>query len=89
MKFTWDERKRKKTLTERDLDFADARKVFEGAIFTFEDDRYDYGERRFVTFGLLDADVVVVVHTETEKEIRVISMRKGEKDEQKIYFENV
>lgn len=89
MKFTWDERKRKKTLTLRGLDFADTKKVFEGATFTFEDDRFDYGERRLVTFGLLDADVVVIVHTETEKEIRIISMRKGDKDEQEIYFENV
>jgi len=89
MKFTWDERKRKKTLDLRGLDFADAKKVFEGATFTFEDDRFDYGERRLVTVGLLDADVVVIVHTETEKEIRIISMRKGDKDEQEIYFENV
>jgi uncharacterized DUF497 family protein len=89
MKFTWDERKRKKTLTERGLDFADAKMVFEGATFTFEDDRFDYGERRLVTLGLLGADVVVIVHTELEKEIRVISMRKGEKDEQETYFENV
>ena len=89
MKFTWDERKRKRTLAERGLDFADAKKVFEGAVFTFEDDRFDYGERRLVTLGLLDADVVIIVHTETEKEIRVISMRKGDKDEQETYFENV
>ena len=89
MKFVWDEKKRKKTLQERGLDFADAKKVFEGATFTFEDDRFDYGERRVVTFGLLGADVVVIVHTESEKEIRVISMRKGDKDEQETYFENV
>ena len=89
MKITWDERKRKKTLTLRGLDFADAGKVFEGATFTFEDDRFDYGEKRVVTLGLLDADVVVIVHTETKKEIRIISMRKGDKDEQETYFENV
>lgn len=89
MKITWDERKRKKTLAERGLDFADSKMVFDGATFTFEDDRFDYGERRFVTLGLLGADVVVIVHTELEKEIRIISMRKGEKDEQESYFENV
>ena len=89
MKFTWDEQKRKKTLAERGLDFADAKTVFNGATFTFEDERFDYGERRFVTIGLLDTIVVVIVHTESPKEIRIISMRKGEKDEQKIYFENI
>ena len=89
MKITWDERKRKRTLTLRGLDFADAGNVFKGATFTFEDDRFDYCEKRVVTLGLLDADVVVIVHTETEKEIRIISMRKGDKDEQETYFENV
>ena len=40
-------------------------------------------------FGLLDADVVVIVHTETADEIRVISLRKGTANEQKIFFENI
>lgn len=39
--------------------------------------------------GLLNADVVVVVHTETVDEIRVISMRKAEKDEQRLFFSNL
>lgn len=86
MKFTWDEQKRKQTLRERDLDFADAHKVFGGPTFTTEDERFDYGERRLVTVGLLDDQIVVIVHTETEKEIRVISLRKGTPNEQKIYF---
>jgi uncharacterized DUF497 family protein len=89
MKFTWDEQKRKKTLNERGLDFADARKVFIGPVFTFEDERFDYGEKRLVTLGLLDDQVVVIVHTETAKEIRVISMRKGTPNEQKIYFNSI
>jgi len=89
MKFTWDEQKRKKTLSDRGLDFADAHKVFSGPVFTFEDERFDYGETRLVSIGLLDDQVVVIVHTETAKEIRVISMRKGTANEQKIYFDNL
>jgi len=89
MKFTWDERKRKKTLNERNLDFADAAKVFAGPVFTFKDERFEYDEERFVSVGLLEDNVVVLVHTETKSEIRIISMRKGNKNEQKIFFENV
>jgi uncharacterized DUF497 family protein len=63
--------------------------VFAGPTFTIPDSRFDYGEERFVSIGLLDADVVVIVHTETENEIRVISMRKGTANEQKIFFENI
>ena len=57
--------------------------------FTFEDDREEYGEQRWVTLGLLNGIVVVVVHTETVDEIRVISMRKAEKDEQRLFFSNL
>ena len=89
MRFTWFETKRLATLQRRGLDFADAEQVFAGPTFTFEDDREDYGEERWVTFGLLRGQVVVIVHTETEDEIRVISMRAAERDEQLLYFRNL
>jgi uncharacterized DUF497 family protein len=89
MKFTWDETKRKANIRKRCLDFADARMVFAGPTFTFPDNRFDYDEERFVTVGLLDADVMVIVHTETTDTIRIISMRKGTANEKKIFFENL
>ena len=89
MHFTWDERKRRFNLRKHGLDFADVPKAFKGPTFTFPDLRFDYGEERFVTIALLDAEVVVIVHTETETEIRVISIRKGTGNEQKIFFENI
>jgi uncharacterized DUF497 family protein len=61
------------------MDFADAETVFAGATFTFEDDRFDFGEQRFITLGMLEGMVVVVAHTEQDDEIRIISMRKGTK----------
>ena len=89
MKFTWDENKRQSNLIKHDgLDFNQAYKVFEGETFTFEDNRMDYGESRFVTLGLLD-NVLVIVHTETETEIHIISMRKATKNEQKLYFRTI
>ncbi len=89
MRFTWHEDKRRITLARRGLDFADAAGVFDGPTFTFEDDRRDYGERRWVTLGLLREKVVVLVHTETEDEIRIISMREAERDEQLLFFSNL
>jgi uncharacterized protein len=53
MRFTWFEPKRLATLQRRGLDFADAEQVFAGLTFSFEDDREDYGEERWVTLGLL------------------------------------
>jgi len=71
------------------LDFADAEWVFAGPTFTFEDDREDYGEQRWVTFGILRGKVVVIVHTESEDEIHVIFMREADKDEQLLFFRNL
>ncbi len=89
MEFTWDEKKRKTNIKKRGLDFADAKMVFSGATFTFEDDRFDYGEQRFLTMGLLRGVVIVIAHTERGEAIRVISMRKATKHEQEIFFQNL
>lgn len=89
MQFVWAESKRRNNIKKHGLDFSDVPKVFSGPTFTFEDKRFDYDEQRFVTVGLLDIIVVVIAHTETEKEIRIISMRKATKNEQKIFFENL
>jgi hypothetical protein len=62
--------------------------VFDGATFTFEDDRFDYGEQRFITLGILKGVVVVIAHTERNEVIRIISMRKATKHEREIYFQN-
>lgn len=51
MKITFDSAKRAKTLAERQIDSANAATVFEGPIFTLLDDRIDYGEQRFQTYG--------------------------------------
>jgi uncharacterized protein len=89
IRYTWDEEKRQRTLAARGLDFADAPLVFDGIVFTFEDDRMDYGEQRWVTLGMLRGRVVVVIHSETESEIRIISMREANKNEQGVYFGNL
>lgn len=85
MNFEWDEEKRKSNIAKHGLDFADAKYVFERATFTFEDDRFDYGEQRFITIGMVKSIVVVIAHTEQNDVIRIISMRKASKHEQKIY----
>lgn len=42
-----------------------------------------------MTLGLLRERVLVIVHTETEDEIHVISMREAEKDEQRLFYSNL
>jgi uncharacterized protein len=71
------------------LDFVDAPRVFDGPTYTYEDDRFNYPEQRFVTLGLLEELIVSIVHTETTRLIRIISSRKATKHEQTIFFRNL
>lgn len=89
MRFTWSERKRAFNLREHGLDFVDAPRVFEGLTFTYEDDRFAYEEQRFITLGLLAGVPVSIAHTESEDEIRIISLRKATAREAKLFFSQV
>ena len=90
MRYTYDAKKRAANLKKHGYDFKDAPQVIEGtATVTFEDRRLDYGEQRFITLGILRGSVVVIATAETDEEIRVISMRKAERHEEKIYYSNL
>jgi len=86
MNIRWHASKRQSNLIKHGLDFADAAQVFTGPTLTTEDASATYGEQRFNTLGLLGTTVVCICHTETEDEIRVISMRKAENHEIKQFF---
>ena len=90
MRYSYDSIKKKSNLKKHGLDFDDAQSVIEsGQTVTFEDNRFDYDEPRFITMGVLGDAIVVITTTESDTEIRIISMRKAEKNEQKIYFSNL
>lgn len=81
MKIEYDPAKRAKTLRERGLDFEDAREVFAGEQFTFEDARFDYGEQRFFTVGEVNGQLVGMVWTPRGCACRIISMRRIRENE--------
>lgn len=89
MKVVWDEAKRNANLRKHGFDFADAEAVFTGITCTIEDRRFDYGEARFITLGMLQDTVVVMAHTEKRATIRIISMRKATRNEQILYFQGI
>ena len=89
MNFIWSEAKRQANLKKHGLDFADAVQVFSGPLVLFENNRADYGEQRMIGIGLLDSLVVLIVHVESDHEIRIISMRKADRDETNIYYRNI
>lgn len=85
MNLEWDEDKRQKTLRERGLDFADVGAVdWESAIF-IPDTRRDYGEARETMMALHEGRLLIIAFTMRNETVRVISMRKANSRERKIY----
>ena len=85
MPITFDLDKREATLVNRGLDFAEAGEVFAGPTLTLQDERRDYGERRWQSYGLLDGRLVMVVWTSRGDDRHVMSMRKCNERERKRF----
>ncbi len=81
MRITYDPVKRDNTFRDRGLDFEDARQVFSGPTFEFEDTRRDCGERRVICYGTLEGRLVVVAYVERTDSRHVFSVRKANERE--------
>ena len=89
MRFEWDENKRLINIKKHGIDFIDVPAIFEFDTITVIDDRFEYEEIRYQTLGMLKSLVILVVHTESQTLIRIISARKATKYEEKIYFNQI
>jgi len=89
MRFEWDEAKRRLNIHKHGIDFIGLERVFASETLTLLDDRYDYGETRLLTLGLLRGEVVAISHTETDEIVRIISVRKALKYEEITYFKEI
>ena len=72
---SWDETKRHRNMAVHGLDFEGAEAIWDDFTITREDRRRNYGEKRMVTFGLLNGDVVVLVHVDRGDDMHLISLR--------------
>ena len=89
MQFEWDSNKAARNLRQHGVAFEDAATTF-GDPFaqTISDPAYSTAEVRFVTIGLTVAGrLVVVVHTDREARVRLISARQATRAETKKYEE--
>ena len=89
MTFEWDRAKAKSNFKLHGVSFELAKSVFRD-VFAVDriDDRRDYGEDRFIILGMADSEfLIVVVYTERDENIRIISARRATKREQELYFE--
>lgn len=85
MKIEFDPVKSEKNARERDLPFERAADFdWDGAIYT-EDSRNPYPERRFVAVGYLGEQLHVLCFTPVAGGVRIISFRKANSREARIY----
>lgn len=91
MEFVWDEKKNRLNIKKHGFDFADAWEVFNKVLLASLDDSQDYGEQRWIGIGMLNNGIVVViVFVEQDDDIiRIISMRKANKNEKSRYEKEI
>ena len=85
---TFDETKRLSNLAKHGIDFRDAEAAFVGVTITRTDSRDNYGEQRLQTLAIIGGTVVFIVHVPRGDSDHIISIRKAEKHEEKIYWQN-
>jgi uncharacterized protein len=89
IKFDWDPRKARRNLRKHGIDFDEASTVFADTLsITIPDPDHSEDEERWVTMGLSNRQrLLVVVHTEEEEMIRIISARTADRLERRKYEE--
>ena len=86
MQFEWDSDKAAANVSRHGVSFELAMLVFldNGRLIKL-DERFDYGEERIITMGHVNNRLHVVVYTQTNDTIRIISARKANRRELKRY----
>ena len=89
MKFKWDAVKARMNIQRHQIDFEEAKTVFNDPfLLTFPDADHSEGEYRYLSLGQsVYARTLVVIHTEQRSVIRIISCRKATRKERKTYEE--
>ena len=89
MKFEWDNKKAEANLKKHQIAFEEAASVFGDPLaITYSDPDHSVGERRYVTFGVSQEGILLVLsHTYRNETARIISARRATKVERKIYEE--
>ena len=79
--YEWDELKRQETLSARGVDFADMAIFDWSRAITITDDRFEYGEVRFVSMGTIRERLHVCAWCWRGDAVRIISLRKANQNE--------
>ena len=89
MIFEWDEEKNRLNLKKHKLNFETVALVFgDDERLIFYDKKHSGEEDRYITIGAINGCVIVlfVVYTERDDRIRLISARKANNAERRLYY---
>lgn len=90
LSFEWDEEKSAANIKNHGIDFLDAALIFENPTLEAIDDRADYGEVRYIAFGLSGETVLQAVYTwRGENVIRIISARRANRHDAEKYYREI
>ncbi|MDJ0902585.1 MAG: BrnT family toxin [Xenococcus sp. MO_188.B8] len=88
--YEWDDDKNRKNVEKHGIDFETAKRIFDSPIVSRRDERKDYNEIRYVSIGIIDqVAMIVVIHTNRQDRIRLISARPASRRERRIYYEQI
>ena len=73
--FEWDEVKAKENLKKHGVNFEEGKTIFNDSfLFTFPDIEHSVNEERYINIGLsANGRILIVIHTERQEKIRIIS----------------
>jgi uncharacterized DUF497 family protein len=86
MTYEWDEHKRLTNLSQHELDFRDAWRVYEHAYKLTLQSLYSH-EQRLIDIADVNGRVLILVYTMRGATIRCISFRYAKRKERRLYYE--
>ena len=88
--FGWDEVKAKENLKKHGVNFEEGKTIFNDSfLFTFPDIEHSVNEERYINIGLsANGRILIVIHTERQEKIRIVSCRKATARERRFYEES-
>ncbi len=87
MRFEWDPAKRQTNLRRHGVDFRIVHRIFEGPVLERQDDRFDYGEIRWIAVGIVNGTELTVCYTDRGQRRRIISARRANRHERNAYYQ--
>ena len=88
MEFEWDEEKNQANQRKQGISFEESTEIFRYPMYEIVNTRFEYGEDRFIGIGRNSQMLILtVIYTQREARIRIISARRANKQEKRLYYD--